>query len=210
MKMRTSILLILCLLAAAVRSQTVANLDFVQLPKYGYTLSRSDTSIVEGQSLTLGKNLTVYGGTGSYVYSWIPSKLVENPSSAVTVATPVGSTIFYQKVTDGNGCVLNVSYNVTVTSKVNIPDQASAVDLTVAVSPNPVKNVASVSIKGQSANSKLYISVVDNLGKTIKKKTLNNFSGSQKIDIDLNVSEGIYNMVVEIDNQKVTTQFKVE
>ena len=208
--MRTVILLFFCVVTFYAHTQTIVNMNVDQLPKYGYTLSKSDTLIVKGQSLILGKNLTVYGGSGNYEYSWLPSKLVDNPSSATPIATPESSTIFYQKVTDGNGCVLNIAYTVKVTNPVPSSGKLiSSKKLEITVTPNPVRDFATVTITGEPNAKELKISLIDNMGRVVKRRTLARFSGNQKIDFEIDAPSGIYSLTVEIDGQKATSLINV-
>ncbi|MCK5136164.1 MAG: choice-of-anchor J domain-containing protein [Bacteroidales bacterium] len=61
-----------------------------------------DVTRESGSSVTL--NASVSGGTEPYVYEWIPSDGLSDPTTLNPVATPSDTTTYTLKVTDKNGC----------------------------------------------------------------------------------------------------------
>ena len=49
-------------------AQTVVTLNVNQPPEFGFEITSTDTTIVRGDSITLGKDLTVFGGSGESTY----------------------------------------------------------------------------------------------------------------------------------------------
>ena len=64
----------------------------------------ANPEIIElGESTTLTANVT--GGTGNYTYMWSPTETLNNPTAAVTLATPIETTIYVVTVDDGESTV---------------------------------------------------------------------------------------------------------
>lgn len=76
----------------------------------------NDTTICEGDTITLGGNPTAFGGT---TYSWTPSNLVDDASASNPIAFPTVTTWFY--VATGNDtCVGIDSVLITVNPLPNV------------------------------------------------------------------------------------------
>ena len=63
-----------------------------------------DKSINPGESITIGGNPTVSGGTPPYTYSWQPTDTLDNPTGPNPTATPTATTTYTVTVTDAIGC----------------------------------------------------------------------------------------------------------
>lgn len=76
----------------------------------------NDTTICNNQTLVLGGNPTVVsGGTGSLVYSWMPTDYLSDPTSPNPLFTPtaIPSYSYTVTVTDSLGCVGTDVINIT-------------------------------------------------------------------------------------------------
>lgn len=62
-----------------------------------------DVDICFGETTTIGQQAG--GGSGPYTYSWNPVTGLSANDQAVVDANPTDSTLYYQTVTDANGCV---------------------------------------------------------------------------------------------------------
>lgn len=49
-------------------------------------------------------NATVSGGTGPYIFNWIPALGLDDPTSLSPIANPSDTTVYTLKVTDSKGC----------------------------------------------------------------------------------------------------------
>lgn len=77
------------------------------------TLLQSDTSLCEGQSVTLPT--TLVDGTAPFEYAWLPTDGLDNPTAETVVATPAAGTYAYVvTVTDANGCTTTATVTVEV------------------------------------------------------------------------------------------------
>ncbi len=76
----------------------------------------NDTTICEGDTITIGGNPTAFGGT---TYSWTPSNLVDDASSSNPLAFPTTTTWFYVE-TGNDTCVGIDSVLITVNPLPNV------------------------------------------------------------------------------------------
>lgn len=208
--MRTCLVFLFYVIASASVAQTVLELGLTQVQQLSYTLSKTDLTVEKGSSILLGKNLKVHGGTGTYTYAWLPSRLVDNPAAATTLATPTTSTTFYQKITDGNGCEVTVAYNVVVTSPTGTGEHPFSDELSINTSPNPASDFVTVVVRGKRSESELRVSIVDNAGKLMERKTVPQFDGKSTVDFQLKLPAGVYSMVVEVDGLKTTKNLTIK
>ena len=70
--------------------------------------------VCEGQALRLGGQPTGSGGTGSLLYTWLPTAYLDTINIANPLATPDQSTLFKVIVVDANGCRAEDSVYVTI------------------------------------------------------------------------------------------------
>ncbi|MFO7670824.1 MAG: T9SS type A sorting domain-containing protein [Bacteroidales bacterium] len=70
----------------------------------------SDLNLYAGPDLSLNPcesailNASLDGGTGPYIFTWIPEKGLDDPKSLTPVSSPSDTTVYTLKVTDANGC----------------------------------------------------------------------------------------------------------
>jgi gliding motility-associated-like protein len=80
----------------------------------------SDSTICQGDSLTIGGSPTATGGTSPYSYSWTNGSSLDNDTLANPKAGPSSTTTYTVTVTDDNGCngsdqmTLNIAAPATV------------------------------------------------------------------------------------------------
>lgn len=209
--MKTNFTILLCLFVNTIFSQTLVSLDLNQLPDLSYNSIPNEVSIEKGETVTLGANLVVSGGTGTYDYYWLPSDLVSNSTIATPTTKPNETTTFYQTVTDGNGCRLFFSYKINVTDPSTIPVQEiNSLSLKLNLTPNPASESVKVLVTGEPSDSKVYISIIDNSGKILQLKSLDSFSGSELIPFSFDIPQGIYSVIVECGNSKITEKLIIE
>ena len=76
--------------------------------------SLPDQSICEGNSVLIGGNSIVNGGTPPYQYSWSPIQGLSSSIISQPLARPLSSTTYILTVTDAENCVKNDTINVKV------------------------------------------------------------------------------------------------
>ena len=76
--------------------------------------SSLDQTICEGNSVLIGGNSIVNGGTPPYQYSWSPIQGLSSSIISQPLASPFSSTTYILTVTDGENCVKNDTINVNV------------------------------------------------------------------------------------------------
>ena len=62
--MKKLILILLIVFPQILYAQQVVILNVTQPPELGFSVSKQDTTIVRGSSITLGTDLVVFGGSG--------------------------------------------------------------------------------------------------------------------------------------------------
>ncbi len=95
-------------------SQKVIQLNVNQPPEFGFSISRSDTTILNTTSVVLGTDLVVYGGSGDYQFLWSPAETIDDPTLLNPVATPYNSAIYTLMAFDNGGCSFTLEYKVNV------------------------------------------------------------------------------------------------
>jgi PKD repeat protein len=76
--------------------------------------SSLDQTICEGNSVLIGGNSIVNGGTPPYTYSWSPIQGLSSSIISQPLARPLSSTTYILTVTDAENCVKNDTINVNV------------------------------------------------------------------------------------------------
>ncbi len=83
-------------------------------------------------------NSSLLSATGGITYSWTPPEGLSNPGIANPVATPLQSTDYVVRVTDGNSCWDTDTVQIKVYSRLNAsagPDQVMLAGETIALQP---------------------------------------------------------------------------
>lgn len=103
---------------------TLVKNNYIYVHQYPSLSVTKGVEIGQGQSTTLKAN-------GVDFYSWEPSELIDDPTLAHAIATPVDTTIFYVTGTDSNNCELIDSVTIIVKKSIQ-----SAILFPDAFSPN--------------------------------------------------------------------------
>ncbi len=111
---------ILVLVTSAVSAQQDIILNIVQPPQFQVSANATDTTIFSGESVQLGYNLDVSGGSGNYTFSWTGGSVIENATSQNPEVSPDTTTVYTVTVLDENGCSADVQYSVEVLKPVGI------------------------------------------------------------------------------------------
>ncbi|MGB1217276.1 MAG: T9SS type B sorting domain-containing protein, partial [Saprospiraceae bacterium] len=74
--------------------------------------AEEDATIEQGESTPI--SATASGGTGGYIYQWLPTNGLSNPNDANPQAAPEVTTTYTVIVTDSNGCTGEAQVTITV------------------------------------------------------------------------------------------------
>ena len=86
--MKTFLLVSLFLFPGFLLAQKVIVLSVNQPPEFGFSVEKTDTTIVRGASVELGTGMAVFGGEGEYFYRWEPAETLSDSTILNPVATP--------------------------------------------------------------------------------------------------------------------------
>jgi hypothetical protein len=205
--MKKLILLLLSFVPLFMNGQKVVILSVVQPPEFGFSVSKHDTTILKGNSIVLGNDLVVFGGSGSYSYKWSPNTALNNSIILHPVASPIDTTTYTLTVTDKNGCSFSVNYTVNVkTPNVSSELIVAQPNLNAILFPNPNEGSFKVILTGKSTK-KIELIVIDKAGKELKRQTIRNFTGDQTEILQLHLVSGIYTLRIHSERETLSRQF---
>lgn len=205
--MRWILILVLILLQQAVIAQRVFVLSVEQPAELGFSVSKQDTTIIKGNSVILGADLTVTGGSGNYQFSWSPGTFLNDPSMARPVASPVDTIVYTVTVTDKSGCSFSLNYTVNVREwPVGNVLTALPQHLKATLFPNPNNGTFRVKLSG-SPSEIIELTVFDNSGRMIKRQIVRNFTGDHTETVQLPLVSGTYLMKIRTERESLSRQF---
>jgi hypothetical protein len=188
-------------------AQKVITLSVNQPPEFGFAVDKTDTTIVRGASVKLGTDMTVFGGSGEYLFHWEPAETLSDSAILHPVATPNDTTDYILTVTDQNGCSFSVGYTVNVSEKaVNVPFESQSQTLQAVLFPNPSDGTFKVKLTGK-ANEKIELSIFTETGETVKKQTINHFTGEHTETFRLNRVSGVFTLQIVAGEERISRQF---
>jgi hypothetical protein len=188
-------------------AQKVIVLSVNQPPEFGFSVNKTDTTIVKGATIELGNGLEVFGGTGGYNYHWEPNATLSDSSILYPLASPLDTTAYILTVTDENGCSFSVGYTVNVREKaVNAPVETQSQSLQAVLFPNPNDGKFKVRITGLPVE-KIDLTIFDNTGKLVKRQTIHNFTGNHTETLQLILVSGIYTLHIYSGKEALSRQF---
>jgi len=204
--MKKLIILLFLLLPIISKAQTVIlNLD--QPPEFGFEPGRLDTAILKGESVTLASDLVVFGGSGEYLYYWSPGKSLNDSTIIHPIATPEDKTNYQLTVVETTGCNFTLIYKVNVQSDPTALPRIKGKDsgLTVKLVPNPSKGKFKIQLNG-NPQRKIQLAIIDNSGRIIQEKIIEEFTGALLEEIEMFLPKGIYNLLVNSENDRLQRQ----
>jgi hypothetical protein len=142
----------------------VINVPFTQ-PKKLVVNAGENQTVATGQSVILGNDAAVTGGTPGYTYAWRSPSGEEILTSLITVSSP---GTYRLTVSDVNHC--SASDSVKVTLLTETPDLTGASVL--ALFPNPSAGILHYTINFTGDNVKL--EVISPAGEVLMEKSLGN------------------------------------
>ena len=200
--------LLFLLIPFFIDAQTVVTLNVNQPPEFGFEVSKQDTTIIIGNSIELGSDVVVIGGTGEYQYSWSPAEFLDDSTIINPVANPTDTTIYVLTVYDNNGCSFSVNYTVNVREVgVSIQDiDKDESSRNVILYPNPNNGLFKVQLNG-FAGEDIKLIVIDNTGKYIHNKSIPRFTREHTETLQLKLIPGTYFLEVVSKDTKLHRQF---
>jgi len=207
MKKHTFIAAFFLFMTLAAAAQKVITLSVNQPPELGFSVSKQDTTINKGESIVLGTNLSVYGGSGIYTFKWSPATALNDSTLMNPLSTPSDTISYTVTVTDKNGCSFSVE------SKVNVKTPYTTSNLVVyknylyaTLFPNPNGGNFKIKITGKPAEI-VEISVLGINGIIFKKIIIRNFNGEHTEIINLNLGKGVYILKITSEKESLSQQF---
>ncbi len=205
--MKKLILISLLIFPQFLSAQKVITLEVNQPPEFGFSVSNQDTAIVNGNSIVLGTDLVVFGGSGDYQYNWSPAAKLNDSTIVNPIASPTDTTTYILTVTDNFGCSFSVNYLVNVRGPlVNVDLTSKTQNLEAVLFPNPNDGKFRVQLNG-TPSDKIKLAVFDNTGKVIKKQTIRNFTGDHIETFQLQLVSGIYILLIDSGKETLSRQF---
>lgn len=120
----------------AASAQSVVRMPVSQNPLFEVSTNEVNVSSGDGSDITLGGNLVIKGGSGSYTYRWYTADNRElGTESTLTVNNP---GIYNLDISDSCDCVQTVRFNV---SNAGVGDIAYG---SLRLSPNPTQGPVTV------------------------------------------------------------------
>ena len=159
----------------------------------------------------LGKDLTVFGGSGEYTFIWTPGSTLNDSTIMNPIATPEDTTTYNLTVLDNYGCSFSVDYKVSVRAfPVSVNNRIEkANSLSAKLFPNPNGGKFKVELTGEP-EEEINLVVIDNLGRIIHQKQLKNFTGSYTETLELKLPNGVYTLLIKTDSEKLQRQFIIQ
>lgn len=205
--MKTFLLVLLFLFPGFLSAQKVIVLSVNQPPEFGFSVEKTDTTIVRGASVELGTGIAVFGGEGEYFYRWEPAETLSDSTILNPVATPADTTSYLLTVTDENGCSFSVAYTVNMRENaVSTPLVPILKNLQAVLYPNPNDGDFKVKLTGESSE-KIELAIIDAGGKIIKRHEIGNFTGEHTETLQLKLVSGIYSLKIESRKEVLIHQF---
>lgn len=205
--MKILIFFLLCASALIAGAQKVVILEVKQAPEFGFSVSKQDTTILKGNSVVLGTDLSVFGGSGNYKYSWSPASMLNDSTAVNPLATPVDTTVYLLTVTDSVGCSFSINYKVNTRDPgVNSEILSEQGILQAILFPNPSDGKFKVKISGIPAD-KIELTICDISGKVLKKQIIYNFFGEHIETLQVQLASGIYTLIVDSGTETLNRQF---
>lgn len=129
--------------AFTAKAQQNVILSIDQPPALEYQFVTTDTTIFLGDSLTIGNDLTVTGGSGEYSYSWSGDYYISDETINSPIVLPEDTTIYTCTIMDENGCTVIAQQTVNVVSPI-----AAVVETSNIHCQGDTNGTASVNISG--------------------------------------------------------------
>jgi len=190
-------------------AQKVITLAVNQPSEFGFAVDKTDTTIVRGASVELGTDMTmtVFGGTGEYLYHWDPVETLSDSTILNPLAIPADTTNYILTVTDENGCSFSAVYTVNVREKaVNVSFETQSHTLQAVLFPNPSDGTFKVKIAGKAV-PKIELLLYTETGELLRQQAITHFAGEHTETFRLNRVSGVYTLQIVAGEERISRQF---
>jgi hypothetical protein len=194
-----------------VYTQLLVVLPVEQPPELVFEASPSsrDLTITKGDSVILGSDLKITGGSGSYSYRWAPGITLRDSTIMKPVARPEKNTTYVLTATDNNGCSFGISYQVTVKPATpSILYRGDRQGFNVWIYPNPGNGDLKIHITGKPARQ-VDLIVTDALGRVVRNYAVHGFEGNQVEELHFRLPSGVYTLLVRREGFAISRQIIV-
>ena len=201
---------LILLLPVLLNAQTVIVLDVTQPPALSFESTSEDVTIFRGDSVKMGTEINIFGGSGDYSFNWSPAEFLDDSTVLTPIAFPQDATEYFLTVTDAEGCsftttfTVNVQENPTGIQSTHSPDDF----ITAKLFPNPNNGRFKVELSGKYVGA-IELTIIDNTGRTVYQNQIGNFNRKHLETVDVKFPQGIYNLLVHSKNQKIQKQFVI-
>ena len=201
---------LLFLLPVLLNAQTVIVLDVQQPPALSFESTNQDVTILRGDSVKMGAEINILGGSGEYSYNWSPSEFLDDSTLLSPTAFPQDTTEYFLTVTDAEGCSFTISFTVNVQESTTDLQAIHLSDnnLKAKLYPNPNNGRFKIELSGKYTG-KIDLKIIDNTGRTVYQNQIGNFNRKHLETVDAKLPQGIYNLLVNSRNQKIQKQFVI-
>jgi hypothetical protein len=201
--------LLLLMVIKITMAQTTVTLSVNQNPELTFAGIPLDTTIISGDSIRLGSNLVVSGGSGNYQYSWSPAATLSDSTKAIPIATPTDTITYLLTVTDQFGCSFSLNYTVNVKEPlVDTHLNSLQNNLKVILFPNPNTGKFIYNITGAPTNE-MKITIITLEGKQVMSKKIKNFQGYYSGEIVLPEVQGVFHFTVKTPSELISKRIIV-
>lgn len=190
-------------------AQKIITLSVNQPPEFGFSVEKTDTTIVKGASVELGAGMAIFGGLGEYQYVWTPSQTLSDSTVINPVAIPGDTTTYILTVSDSNGCSFSVGYTVNVhEGTVNVPPVPVAGKLQAVLFPNPNRGVFKIKLTGEAA-SRIDLLLYSGTGELISRQIIHQFTGGHTESFQLPLTSGVYTLKIVAGDETISCRFVI-
>lgn len=162
---------------------------------------------ISADTICLGEQVELQavatGGSGDYTYSWSPADIIDDPESAVTMATPteLGNNVFTVTVSDGTS-TKEAEVSVVVVNCESVEEQDSQ---SVIIYPNPAKDVIYINIEQEY--DVLQCTLYNIQGQLVSRCFTDAENGQINVE---NISSGIYYLNIDVDGKQIVKKIVIE
>ncbi|HOU97036.1 MAG TPA: T9SS type A sorting domain-containing protein [Bacteroidales bacterium] len=207
--MKKATLIIALYFPLMLNAQRVVTLSINQPPEFGFSISKQDTTIVKGNTIVLGKDISILGGTGEFKYNWSPGDALNDSTTLNPIGKPMDTTEYVLTVTDKLGCSFSVFYTVNVTNDiVNVGNKPHKNFYEAIIFPNPCGEEFNVRISGPPYES-VRLEIIDINGKLIWQNIINIFQSEITETIKRQFKKGTYSLLITTEKEIISRKFIV-
>jgi hypothetical protein len=159
-----------------------------------------------GDPVQLGTPEMVQGGSGDYIYHWVPETGLDDPSIARPLASPDADVSYALTITDGHGCsVVSIQHITVDLTSVNSHYDSPFLK----VYPNPGNGNIRLEMQG-IAPQQSRIWITNMLGEIIHETGNKQIGGDQYVDMSISTPPGLYVLFLGTENATYQTPIIIQ